>query len=104
MDNSEKIERTLNSIEGTQRAKANPFMFEKIKQRMAAEGKTKSGSVKFILATALTVIIVAVINITVWTSYSSSDYTKINNTQNSSKQDISTFAKEYFDQSSQSNY
>lgn len=101
MDNSEKIERTLNIIEDIGRAKANPFMFEKIKQRMTESRKAKSGSAKFILVTALTVIAIAVINIGVWISYSSADYHKANT---NSKQDISTFAKEYFDMNSDSNY
>ena len=103
MDNSEKIERTLNSIEGIGRAKANPFMFEKIKQRMSGNEKVRSSGVKFIFATALTVIAIAVVNISVWISYSSTDYNKTNTTV-SSKQDISTFAKEYFDMNSESNY
>lgn len=103
MDNSEKIERTLNSIQNIGRAKANPFMFEKIKQRMAGNGKVKSGGVKFIFAASFAIITIAVINISVWVSYSSTDYNKTNTTMNS-KQDISTFAKEYFDLNFESNY
>jgi hypothetical protein len=103
MDNSEKIERTLNSIQNIGRAKANPYMFEKIKQKMNEPGGTKNSSVKFILASSFAVITIAVINVSIWLNYSSA-YSDYNKTTVSSKQDISTFAKEYFNQSSESNY
>jgi hypothetical protein len=99
MDKTEKIEKTLNSLNGTTRAKANPFLFEKIKAGMQDAGRRKSSDARVIFAAALAVIAAFMINVGVWTSY-----TNAVKQQTSGKQNITSFAKEYFNSNTTYNY
>ncbi len=99
MDKSEKIEKTLNSLDGAARAKANPFLFEKIKAGLRDSGRKKSSNARVIFATALAVIAAVIINITVWTSY-----TNAVKQQTGGKQNITSFAEKYFNSNTTYNY
>ena len=94
MNKTEKIEKTLNSLDGINRAQANPFLFEKIKNRMNGDNKAKASNTKLVFATVIALAAAVILNIFVWQSYSASN-NNYTTTQNS-KQDISSFAKEYF--------
>ena len=102
MNKSEKIEKTLNSLDGIKRARANPFLFEKIRSRMSEQHEPKPADKRLVFAVVTAVIAIAILNISVWQNYSSS----INNysTTQNSKQDISSFAEEYFSLNSTYSY
>lgn len=106
MDNKDKIERTLNSLDNIRRAQANPFLFEKIVNRIQAKPKAVSYGTKYVMAAVMGLLAVFVINFAVWKSYidSTAKYNNSITTVTNQKQDISTFAKEFFNSSSSYNY
>lgn len=106
MDNKDKIEKTLSSLDGIKRAQANPFLFEKIVNRMQAKPKTVTYGTGYVMAAMMAILAVFVINFAVWKSYidSTAHYNNSITTVTNRKQDISSFAKEFFNSSSSYNY
>jgi hypothetical protein len=102
MNKQEKIEKTLNSMENIHPAKANPFLYEKIRNRMNEKNKVKSAGRGFVFAAALTIIAVLILNISALKNYS--DKTAITFDQTTTKQDITSFAKEYYNLNSTYSY
>ncbi len=99
MDTQEKIEKTLESLNGIKRAEANPFLFAKIKSGLNVKGAGKSPVSRTVFAAALAAIAVIVINVAVWTSYAGAVKQQTNGNE-----DITSFAKEYFNSNSTYNY
>ncbi len=97
MDKSEKIERTLNSLDNLSHAKANPFLFEKIKAGL--NNKEKKSNVRVVFALSLAMFAAILINIGVWTSYSTAVKYQTN-----TKENITSFAEEYFNNNTTYNY
>jgi hypothetical protein len=60
-----EIDEILNSLDGLQRANANPFLFEKIKDKLAS--RTKPAPDKTVLRWALAGALFLVINVATWT-------------------------------------
>jgi hypothetical protein len=102
----EKVNRALASLDNLQRAKANPFLYEKISARMKEPGQSKSFGPKFIFAAVTAMILMLLLNFSVWKSYDSSvNYSKeTTTTHTGTKQNISTFTQEYFNQNSTYSY
>ena len=101
----EKVDRALASLDNLRRAKANPFLYEKISGRMKDPVRSKSFGPKFIFAAVTVMILMLLLNFSVWKSYDSSvNYPKETTTHTQSKQNISTFTQEYFNQNSTYSY
>jgi len=68
----EEIERTLQSLDGTKRAEANPFLFTRIKARMNRKANAWEGVFSFIskpaIAIAILLIVMAVNGWALWGS------------------------------------
>lgn len=102
MDNTEKIEKTLNGIENIRRANVNPFFYEKVRNRLDEKNNLKSSGRGFVFTAVLTMILILILNITVLKNYSVNTTIMVNETK--TKQDISSFAKEYFSLNSTYSY
>lgn len=61
----DEIEDILNSLDGLERANANPYLFEKIKAKL--ESRTKPTRDRAILRWALAGALLLVINVATWT-------------------------------------
>jgi uncharacterized membrane protein YidH (DUF202 family) len=99
MDKSEKIEKMLNSLDNIGRAKANPFLFEKIKAGLNNKSKEKTSNARLNFAVSLAMIAAIIINISVWTSYSAAIKYQTN-----TKENITSFTEEYFNFNTTYNY
>lgn len=100
-ETEEKIEQAFSCINNLNRAKANQFLFEKIKSRMGEKNKAASGNRGFIFAAALAMAVMLILNFAVWNNYSANTETS---NVSETKQDINSFAKEYFNVNSAYSY
>jgi hypothetical protein len=99
MDKSEKIEKTLSSLDNIGHAKANPFLFEKIKAGLNNKPKEKTSDARLIFGVSFAIFAAIIINIAVWTSYSTAIKYQTN-----TKENITSFAEEYFNFNTTYNY
>lgn len=83
----EEISKTLQSLDGVEKAKANPFLFTRIKQRMQLQengwGKMGSFVSRPVVAIALLVLVMAVNTWSVFNSVSGDTIIENDNTNSS---------------------
>lgn len=88
MKHSEEIEKTLNSLDGLQKAEMHPFLYEKIRHRMQNKGQSYYIPSRYSWKLASVVIVVLAMNIITWTRSSSNE--------KSTEQKKNPIAQEYF--------
>ncbi len=106
MTKNNKIEETIQSIEGLKRADANPFLYAKIMQRLKEQTTVKkvhSPSKVFILRFALILIFAILVNVYTFISYSDNNFVSDKSVQ-TTNQNLQSFTKEYSITGSTYNY
>ena len=94
MNKEQLINETLNSLKGIKKAQANPFLYEKVLNRMSA-GNTTERRIFFSLRwQVVTLTLLLALNA----------FTLISNKKNEVKENASAFATEYFGKENSYNY
>ena len=97
---NKKIEDTLNSIEGLKKAEANPFIYNKIIDRIGSKKTKEAFSLKqnaYILRFAVVLIAAFLLNVYTYFSYSKAErtYDKSLTLNNERVENLKSIAKEY---------
>ena len=89
------VEKTLSSLDGIQKAKASPFLFEKTLNRMSSSGKKESVSYGYVWKFAVGLAIIILLNVFTYVKYSEQTYTTTTATSSTYKENLENFAKDY---------